>query len=88
MDTAAIAEQNKLPSFDTLNLQDDSYIKQFLKVNDEAAKAKKAEGTGLAKLFAGKEIVVDPEPEKVQFSCFIQKINKHGIKQTRHIMIT
>jgi hypothetical protein len=78
-----------MPTFDTLNLQDDSYIKQFLQVNDEAASASTSGHAASEKMFAAaKNILVDPEPEKVAFSCVIQKINKHGFKQTRYLMIT
>ena len=37
---------------------------------------------------AGKDLHIDPEPEKIAFSSVIQKINKHGFKQSRYLMIT
>lgn len=60
----------------------------FLRVNEEAAIAKTSGSSSYAKLFKGIDIYIDPEPERVTFSSPIHKMNKHGIKQTRYIMIT
>lgn len=88
MDKSEILEQYAVPIFDTLRLNNDSFITQYLKLNDEHARAKKDSSKSLAKLFGGVNILIDPEPESVKFSCHIQKINKHGMKQTRSLMIT
>ena len=88
MNQADILEQHKLPIFDTLYLREDPFIKQFLRLNDEEAAAKTDQKKSIMKLFAAKDVLVDPEPEDVKLSCHIQKINKHGLKQSRALMIT
>lgn len=55
-------------------------------MNDDNAR-EQAGKLGLS-LLAAKAAVVDPEPEDVKLSCHIQKLNKHGLKQTRSLMIT